>query len=362
MLLLLVAWGLRRRLDGAWLATLLILAAGIVLSLLRGWHVEQAAVLALTLLALAPCRRAFYRRAALFSERFSPGWLLALAAVLLARALARVFLPSPRPVQRRSVVALRARRGCAPLAPGDGGRADPASDRRRRPAAAGRPRPPAPVPQPGDVARARAVIAATPDAPVAANLALLGDKRFLFSESGRSFIMFGAHGGSWIALGEPVGPADERQEMLWRFRELCDRDGARPAFYQVTPESMPQFLELGLTFQKLGEEALVPLDRFAIDGPDHRGLRHTLGGCAATAAGSRSSPLEQVPAILDTLAAISDEWLRSKNVREKGFSLGRFDPDYMRNFPVAVVRVGERIVAFRQSLGRAAIVTSCRST
>ena len=36
LLLLLVAWGLRRRLDGAYLATLLILAAGIVFSLLRG--------------------------------------------------------------------------------------------------------------------------------------------------------------------------------------------------------------------------------------------------------------------------------------------------------------------------------------
>ena len=36
----------------------------------------------------------------------------------------------------------------------------------------------------------------------------------------------------------------------------------------------------------------------------------------------------------------------AKNAREKGFSLGRFDRDYMRNFPIAVVRVGERIVAF----------------
>jgi phosphatidylglycerol lysyltransferase len=33
-------------------------------------------------------------------------------------------------------------------------------------------------------------------------------------------------------------------------------------------------------------------------------------------------------------------------VREKGFSLGRFERDYVRNFPIAVVRVGERIVAF----------------
>ncbi|MGH6898117.1 MAG: bifunctional lysylphosphatidylglycerol flippase/synthetase MprF [Geminicoccaceae bacterium] len=345
LLLLLVAWGLRRRLDGAWLATLLILAAGIVLSLLRGWHVEQAAVLALTLLALAPCRRAFYRRAALFPERFSPGWLLALAAVLLGVLWLGYFCH--RHVQYgddlwwRFVLAEDAPRSLRATAGALIGLLIVGAAQLLRATL----RPPS-APQPGDVARARAVIAATPDAPVAANLALLGDKQLVFSDSGRSFIMFGVHGGSWIALGEPVGPADERQEILWRFRELCDRYGARPAFYQVTPESMPQFLELGLTFQKLGEEALVPLERFAIDGPDHRGLRYTLRRLRRDGCRFEIVAVEAVPAILDPLAAISDEWLKSKNVREKGFSLGRFDPDYLRNFPVAVVRVGERIVAF----------------
>ena len=54
---------------------------------------------------------------------------------------------------------------------------------------------------------------------------VLGDKRFLFSESGRSFIMYAVQGRSWIAMGEPVGAADERLELLWRFRERCDRLG-----------------------------------------------------------------------------------------------------------------------------------------
>jgi len=345
LLLLLVAWGLRRRQARAWLATLLILAAGIALSLLRGLHVEQAAVLALTLLALAPCRRAFQREAALFPQSFSPGWLLALAAVLLA--VVWLFFFAHRHIQYgddlwwRFVLAEDAPRSLRATAGAVIGFliVGAALLLRAAPRAA-------PVAQPGDVARARAVIAATPDAPVGANLALLGDKRFLFSDSGRSFIMFGIHGGSWIALGEPVGPADERLEILWRFRELCDRHGSRPAFYQITPESMPQFLDLGLTFQKLGEEALVPLDRFELDGPDHRGLRYTLRRLRREGCRFEIVVAPDVPAILDTLAAISDAWLRSKNVREKGFSLGRFDRDYMLNFPVAVVRVGERIVAF----------------
>ena len=345
LLLLLVAWGLRRRLDGAWLATLVILAAGVALSLLRGLHFEQAAVLALMLLALAPCRRAFHRRAALLPDHLSPGWLLAVAAVFLAVVWLAFFahrhVEYDHDLWWRFVLAedaprsLRATAGALIVFLVVG----VALLLRSAPRAA-------PVSQPGDVARARPVIAATPEAPVAANLALLCDKRFLFSDSGRSFIMFGVHGGSWIALGEPVGPADERQEILWRFREQCDRHGSRPAFYQVTPESMPQFVDLGLTFQKLGEEALVQLDRFGVEGPARHGLRHTLRRLRREGCGLEIVAAPDVPAILDTLAAISAEWLKSKHVREKGFSLGRFDRDYMLNFPVAVVRLGDRIVAF----------------
>ena len=345
LLLLLVAWGLRRRLDGAYLATLLILAASIVLSLLRGLHVEQATVLALTLLALVPCRRAFYRKTALLTESFSSGWLLAVAAVLLGILWLGFF--SHRHVEYsndlwwRFVVEedaprfLRAAAGTLILFLMIG--ATQLLRASRRPTLA---------PHPGDMARARAAIAATPDAPVVANLALLGDKHFLFSDTCRSFIMFGVRGGSWVAMGEPVGPAEERLEILWQFRELCDRHGAWPAFYHITPDSLPQFLELGLTFQKLGAEGVVPLERFSIEGLKSRSLRYALRHLRRDGCRFEIVPVEDVPGILDTLGEISAEWLASKNVREKGFSLGRFERDYMSNFPVAVVRIGERIVAF----------------
>jgi phosphatidylglycerol lysyltransferase len=46
------------------------------------------------------------------------------------------------------------------------------------------------------------------------------------------------------------------------------------------------------------------------------------------------------------LQEISNAWLAEKQTREKGFSLGRFDPAYIRRFPVAVVRRAEQLVAF----------------
>jgi phosphatidylglycerol lysyltransferase len=57
-------------------------------------------------------------------------------------------------------------------------------------------------------------------------------------------------------------------------------------------------------------------------------------------------PAQSVPAVLDELEAISNAWLAEKNTREKRFSLGFFDRSYLSRLPVAVVRRGERIVAF----------------
>ena len=53
-----------------------------------------------------------------------------------------------------------------------------------------------------------------------------------------------------------------------------------------------------------------------------------------------------VPALLPTLASISDAWLEEKHVREKGFSLGRFDGDYLAHQPIALVRHAGAPVAF----------------
>ena len=82
MLLLILARGLQRRLDAAYVLTLVLLIVGAVLSLLKGIDYEEATLLSLLALALAPAHRHFYRRASLFRASFSVGWMAAIAAVL----------------------------------------------------------------------------------------------------------------------------------------------------------------------------------------------------------------------------------------------------------------------------------------
>ena len=147
-------------------------------------------------------------------------------------------------------------------------------------------------------------------------------------------------------MGDPLGPAAEREELAWRFRELADEHGAWTVFYEVGAENLPLYVDLGLSVLKIGEEAMVDLTTFSLEGPERRGLRQTQRVLARDGATFEVVPPEQVPALVPQLAEISDTWLAEKRTREKGFSLGRFDTDYVARFPVAIARAEGRIVAF----------------
>jgi phosphatidylglycerol lysyltransferase len=179
-----------------------------------------------------------------------------------------------------------------------------------------------------------------------AYLALLGDKRLLFSRSGRSFLMYAVQGRTWVALGDPVGPAEEHAELCWRFREACDRHRGRPCFYLAGRGQLPLYVDLGLSLLKLGEEAIVPLAGFTLEGGARKPLRRALN--AARSAGCRFEVLEgdEVRRAMPELRAVSDAWLARKRTREKGFSLGWFQEAYVAALPVAAARLDGRIVAF----------------
>jgi phosphatidylglycerol lysyltransferase len=343
VILILLANGIRRRLDAAYHLTVLALLVGIAGSLLKGADYEEALALIVVLAALVPARPHFFRRAAIASEPLTPGWIAALALVLAATAWLGLFsyghVVFSNDLWWRFATAadaprfLRAMAGTTAVVVAFG------LARLLRPAPAR-----TPLPAAADLARAKAVASRCPD--VRAHLALLGDKSLLFSESGDSFIMYGVSGRSWVALGDPLGPASEHAELAWRFRELAHRHGGWPVFYQVSRDLLPLCIDLGLTLLKLGEEAHVPLATFSLEGGSRRGLRRTLHDVERSGTTFEIVPPDQVEPLLPALQAVSDDWLAAKRTREKGFSLGFFDADYLANFPIAIARRDGQVVAF----------------
>jgi phosphatidylglycerol lysyltransferase len=338
--LLLLARGLQRRLDAAYHITVGVIGAGILFQLFKGGDFEEAIILAVMLFALIASRRHFYRKASLFNEGFGPGWIAAILLVLISFAWLGFF--SYKHVEYSQDLWWHF-----------SFRADAPRFLRASVGVVGvlllfsiqrllRPAPEEPDPPTIEEVEKAAVILAT-EKNSQANLALLGDKPLLFSPSGRAFLMYGVEGRSWIAMGDPIGADDEKQELIWQFRELCDVHAGWPVFYEVQRRNLHFYLDLGLTLLKIGEEARVPLEDFSLDGGDRKWMRKTqrrleAEGCSFAIVGAAD--------IVEELHVISDSWLAEKRTREKGFSLGFFSEQYMRRCDVAVVRRGDQIVAF----------------
>jgi len=192
--------------------------------------------------------------------------------------------------------------------------------------------------------RARRLINRSPVA--GSHVALTGDKHLLFAPGDAAFLMYRIAGRSWIAMGDPVGPSEFWEDLVWRFRELVDEHGGRAVFYEVSGDSLPLYLDLGLTLTKLGEEARVALADFSLEGKARGELRSVRRRAELDGATFEIVMPPEVPPLMPALREISDHWLDEKSAQEKGFSLGFFSPDYLANFPIALIRRHGVPVAF----------------
>ncbi|WP_339476130.1 MULTISPECIES: bifunctional lysylphosphatidylglycerol flippase/synthetase MprF [unclassified Pseudomonas] len=347
VLCLLLAQGLRRRLSAAWMLTTVLLLVGALLSLLKGFDWEEATLLTLTAALLAIFRRSFYRPSRLTELPFSPLFLIASLCVLGASTWLLLFAYQDVPYSHQlwwqftldadAPRSLRSLLGAAVLL------VVVSLTWLLRTA-----RPMIQLPTAQELERAKPILmtSSQPDG----GLALTGDKALLFHPNDEAFLMYARRGRSLVALYDPIGPPLQRAEMIWQFRDLCDTHHARPVFYQVRAENLPYYMDIGLTAIKLGEEARVDLKHFDLEakGKEMKDLRYTWNRGTRDGLSLEIHEPDQAP--IEELKVISDAWLTGKNVREKGFSLGRFSDDYLKHFRIAVIRFEGRPVAFANLL------------
>ncbi len=343
LVLVVIARGLYRRVALARIAAVTLLLLGAAFSLLKGLDWEEAVILTVIAGLLTLYRKAFYRRGDWRAFRPNPTWLGLIVIVLASFTM--VGLLAYRNVEYQSHLwwefawdgdaprFLRATLALLIVAAGIA--VDALINRPAQPRITGK------IPVPAQVRR---LLAACPGTQPC--VALLGDKLFLLSTSERAFLMYAVQGRSWITMGDPVGDPDSCRALVWRFAEAADRAGARAVFYAVQPEALANYIDLGLAILKIGEIARVDLKTFTLDGKSRKDFRYAYNRAGAEGITFSVLPREEVPGALPELRAVSDDWLKHKGGREKGFSLGNFDDGYMSEFDCALLKKGEEIVAF----------------
>ena len=170
-----------------------------------------------------------------------------------------------------------------------------------------------------------------------ARFCLLPDKSYYFSPTGKTVIAYVAKGKSAIALGDPIGSPEDLKDAIIGYQEFCRRNDWYPAFYQTLPDNIDIYRTLGFRILKIGEEAIIDLKSFTLQGKAGRHLRPSVNKFQKLGYQVKFYPPPIDPELLDELKIISDEWLKEMEGAEKQFSLGWFDRDYLGSCEIAVV-------------------------
>lgn len=335
LLLLFLARGIWLKIDIAWFGSLLLLGLGIVASLLKGFDWREAMLLLVIMLLILPTRSHFQRSSSLLHMSFSGSWLASMVMVIVGSIWLGFFAyrdieyanelwwqfayedDAPRFLRALLLIAVvTVSYGLLRLLSVA---------------------PPQFLEKPSAIELAEVGRILQQCRNTQGFLALLADKYLFWNQKRSAFIMYATTPQFWVAMGDPVGEQSAIDSLLWEFQEQANLHCARVVFYQTSPELIPYYLDLGLSLFKLGEEALVDLSTFSLQGKHRDSQRSARNKFSKMGFHFEILTGSSLEAALPQLRQISDAWLLNKNTREKGFSLGFFEEEYLRHTEVAVI-------------------------
>ncbi|MBP0453698.1 DUF2156 domain-containing protein [Kitasatospora sp. RG8] len=158
--------------------------------------------------------------------------------------------------------------------------------------------------------------------------ALRRDKAVVFSPSGKAAVTYRVVGGVSLASGDPIGDPEAWPGAIDAWLSEAREHAWAPAVMGASEEAGVIYARHGLDALELGDEAIVELDEFSLDGRAMRVVRQAYNRVKRAGYTVRIRRHEAIPeAEMAELVAKADQW--RDGATERGFSmaLGRLgDP------------------------------------
>jgi len=156
------------------------------------------------------------------------------------------------------------------------------------------------------------------------------DKLIFWATHRAGFVAYRLSGKFAFVLETPVAASErEKKSCIREFDRYCYRSGLKSVYYRVPEVQLDLFQRKRTVF--LGQEAVVDLTNFTLEGPSRKSIRNAISKMR----GMGYRPVIYQPPVaepvLEQLANISDQWLRSTGRTELVFSQGLFDWEELRN-------------------------------
>ncbi|MFF8027936.1 bifunctional lysylphosphatidylglycerol synthetase/lysine--tRNA ligase LysX [Streptomyces sp. NPDC007896] len=146
------------------------------------------------------------------------------------------------------------------------------------------------------------------------------DKAVVFSPSGKAAVTYRVEAGVCLASGDPVGDREAWPHAIEAWLDLARRYAWAPAVMGASEDGAKAFARAGLGALELGDEAILHVAGFDLDGRDMRVIRqavHRVRRTGATCRVRRHSSLTD--AEMEELIDKADAWRDTET--ERGFSM-----------------------------------------
>lgn len=176
-----------------------------------------------------------------------------------------------------------------------------------------------------------------------------GDKEIFLNDEETGFIAYKKCYGFAIVLEGPVCEDRESviKELINSFEQYCRRSSLKTAYYRVDGKYLGIFKQLGKKSFLIGEEAIVNVDSFSLEGKKRKSLRNAVNSIEKKGFVSNLYRAPLSNGLLQKLQVVSDHWLRDMKRSERVFSQGMFDLGKIKNSHVITLEDNEgRILAF----------------
>ena len=174
------------------------------------------------------------------------------------------------------------------------------------------------------------------------------DKMIFFSQSCKALIAYRVSGNFAVVLENPVAAnTEEMQQCIREFDVYCYENGVKSLYYRVPEESIDMYHKLNKKDLFLGQEGVVDLTSFKLEGGSKKSLRNAIKKITDQGYKTKihTSPVKD--GVLQKLKSVSDEWLADTGRKEIIFSQGMFNEKELKQQTIITVEnEEEKIIAF----------------
>lgn len=154
--------------------------------------------------------------------------------------------------------------------------------------------------------------------------ALRDDKFVVFSKTRKAAVTYRVVAGAAVASGDPLGDSEAWPGAIEEFLDVCRRYAWVPAVMGCSELGATVWVRYGLDVLEIGDEAIVDVDSFTLDGRAMRGVRQAVSRTRRSGYAVRVRPAEKIgEGELAELETLATNWRGSDTERGFSMALGR---------------------------------------